>query len=377
VRDFKKELLFISPGLTPADHATNIFIQNRWKITTIQSVEKLTTNFQGVFPDVVLFDASPQPTYIQKNIEILHQLLSSSCLIVLTDQTNKSLIINCFRSGAHEVLEASASPEIVFERAMDLLKARDRAVEHLQLLPSLGQSDNQVINQLTINLEKAYQDVVERLSRAAHWRDDETGDHIRRIGAFSAEVGRQLGLSHQDIDLLKIAAPLHDIGKIGVPDSILLKPANLTKAEFELMKRHTIIGAEILSGSKDPLLKAAEEIALNHHEWWNGEGYPNKKKGEDIPLFARIVAVVDVYDALTHKRKYKGAIPMDHSIERMRRLRGTHFDPKVFDTFLESIETLTKLEGKLEKTLDPSTQTLYSIDFGIHSIQRFLETRER
>jgi HD-GYP domain-containing protein (c-di-GMP phosphodiesterase class II) len=176
--------------------------------------------------------------------------------------------------------------------------------------------------------------VIQRLALAVEYRDDETGDHTHRVGDMAADIAVELGMSVDEVVLLRQAAPLHDVGKIGIPDSILLKPGRLTDAEFAEMKRHTTFGAEMLADGQGPLLEMAERIALAHHERWDGTGYPLGLSGDDIPLVGRIVAIADVYDALTHSRPYKEAWEPAHAIAEIRAQAGRQFDPQVVRAFL-------------------------------------------
>ena len=192
------------------------------------------------------------------------------------------------------------------------------------------------VRERTWELEEAQIEILERLALAAEYRDDDTGAHTQRVGRLSAMLGRALGMSDVDVELIRRAAPLHDVGKIGIPDAILLKPGPLTDEEYEVMKTHTVIGARILSGNTSPHLQLAEEIALTHHERWNGTGYAGLG-GEDIPLPGRIVAVVDVFDALTHDRPYKEAAPVPLALEEIRRQSGRHFDPPIAAAFVELV----------------------------------------
>jgi putative two-component system response regulator len=176
--------------------------------------------------------------------------------------------------------------------------------------------------------------VIQRLALAVEYRDDETGDHTRRVGDLAASIAAELGMSADVVVLLRQAAPLHDVGKIGIPDSILLKPGRLTDAEFAEMKRHTTFGAEMLADGQGALLDMAERIALAHHERWDGTGYPLGLSGNDIPLVGRIVAIADVYDALTHSRPYKEAWEPAHAIAEIRAQAGRQFDPQVVRAFL-------------------------------------------
>ena len=203
------------------------------------------------------------------------------------------------------------------------------------------QSQNQLlevkVRERTRALEEAQIEIIERLATAAEFRDDNTGQHTQRVGQMSALVARQLGMPDSQVSLMRRAAPLHDVGKIGVPDRILMKVGKLTSEEFEIVKTHTTIGARILSGGKFPLLRMAEEIAFSHHERWDGTGYAGIAAHE-IPLAGRIVAVTDVFDALTQQRPYKAAWPVLDAIAEIDRQRGYQFDPGVVDAFLRVVE---------------------------------------
>jgi putative two-component system response regulator len=189
----------------------------------------------------------------------------------------------------------------------------------------------------------AHLDTIKRLIWAAEFRDRQTGAHIERIGSYCALLGQGLGLAPQEVELLRYASPMHDVGKIGIPDAILLKPGRLDETEFKIMKQHTIIGARILHGSPSAVLQMGETIALSHHERWDGAGYPKGLVGEAIPLVCRICAVADVFDALTSDRPYRPALPIFTVQEMMAAERGRHFDPRPLDLFFSqraSVETI-------------------------------------
>jgi putative two-component system response regulator len=185
----------------------------------------------------------------------------------------------------------------------------------------------------TRDLEQARLEILKRLALAAEYRDDDTQEHAWRIGRTCALLARGLDLPDGDVELIRRAAPLHDIGKIGIPDAILLKPGKLTDQEFEVIRTHAGIGAEILSGSQSPLLRLAQRIALTHHERWDGRGYPDGLSGEEIPMAGRIVAVADVFDALTHERPYKEAWPVETAVGEILGQAGGQFDPCVVEVF--------------------------------------------
>ncbi len=188
-----------------------------------------------------------------------------------------------------------------------------------------------LVRERTRELEQAQVEIVTRLALAAEYRDDLTGEHTWRVGHVSALIAQELGLPEEDVALLRIAARLHDVGKIGIPDAILLKPGRFTPEEFERMKAHTLIGARILSGGHSRLLRMAEEIAESHHERWDGAGYPLGKAGTSIPVTGRIVSVADVYDALTSERPYKKAWSREEALAELQRQAGTQFDPEVVE----------------------------------------------
>ncbi len=187
-------------------------------------------------------------------------------------------------------------------------------------------------------LQNSYLDTIQRLVLASEFKDENTGNHIKRIGHFSVLIAEKLGLSKTTIDTLRYAAPMHDIGKIGIPDAILQKPGKLSPDEFDIIKSHTLIGAKILDGSDSEILQMATQIAISHHEKWNGKGYPHGLAKEDIPLTGRIVSLADFFDALTSRRPYRGPVPRNKVIDMIRKERGQHFDPKIVDIFLNNLD---------------------------------------
>ncbi|MCH7992095.1 MAG: response regulator [Gemmatimonadetes bacterium] len=184
-------------------------------------------------------------------------------------------------------------------------------------------------------VQAGHLDTIRRLSLAAEYKDHDTAGHIERIGRYSQVVGMAMHMQPGVVDLLSHAAPLHDVGKLGIPDSILLKPGPLDESEREIMNTHTTIGAQILAGSTSPVIQMGERVALTHHEMWNGEGYPNGLAGDEIPEVARICTVVDFFDALTMDRPYRKAVDNDEVVEMICAENGTRFDPRIVEVFLE------------------------------------------
>jgi len=199
---------------------------------------------------------------------------------------------------------------------------------------------------LTRELKRVYEETVMRLARAAEYRDTDTGEHIRRMSHYSKEISKHLGFTEDQQTELLLAAPMHDIGKLAIADAILKKPGKLTPEEYAEMQRHTIYGGEILQGSDAPILQLSEVIALTHHEKWDGTGYPHGLKGDAIHIAGRITACADVYDALSSKRVYKDAMPLEESRRRIIEGSGTHFDPSVIAAFEKAYDQILRIREK-------------------------------
>jgi putative two-component system response regulator len=196
------------------------------------------------------------------------------------------------------------------------------------------------------SLRRARHDAVHRLVMAAEYKDSRTLEHIERMSRYAAMLARRAGLGPSDVELLREASTMHDVGKIGVPEEILLKPGSLDAAEWSIMRRHTEVGATILRDTISELLKAGEVIALTHHERWDGSGYPYGLAGEAIPLSGRICAVADVFDALTSERPYKRAYSVAEAFEIMSQGRGTHFDPQLLDLFVAGVDEIDRIRDQ-------------------------------
>jgi response regulator RpfG family c-di-GMP phosphodiesterase len=194
--------------------------------------------------------------------------------------------------------------------------------------------------------DRAAQDLIVRLSRAAEYRDPETGAHIERMARYSSIIAKVIGFSPEDVERILLAAPMHDVGKVGIPDLILLKPGRLTPEEFSVMKEHAKLGFDILKGSVSPLVTLAAEIALSHHEKFDGSGYPRGLVGEAIPLAGRIVAVADVFDALTSTRPYKSAWPIEKAVDFLKEGKGGHFDPNCVEAFLSRLNEILEIRNR-------------------------------
>jgi putative two-component system response regulator len=288
--------------------------------------------FVDLEPDLLLLDLHMPGIDGFELIDRLRPLTDAGSgvpILVLTADATDETKRRALSAGARDFLTKPLDRIELLLRVRNLLEVKalqDRLREHNAHLED-------EVAERTRDLEHARLEMLERLALAAEYRDDATQEHAWRIGRICSQVARTLGLPDHEIELIGRAAPLHDIGKIGVSDGILLKPGKLTDEEFELIKSHTTIGAEILAGSQSPLLRLAERIALTHHERWDGGGYPAGVCGEDIPLAGRIVAVADVFDALTHERPYKEAWSIEDALDEILNQAGRQFDAGVVDAF--------------------------------------------
>jgi putative two-component system response regulator len=283
-------------------------------------------------PDIVLLDLQmPHLDGFAVMTQLRTRIEADSFvpILVLTADITSETKLRALAAGATDFLVKPFDSAEVLLRIRNLLEMRRlhlSLTEHNQLL-------EQRVAERTRALEDAHIETLERLAVAAEYRDDTTGRHARRVSALSARLAERLGVPALTVKLIERAAPLHDVGKISVPDSVLLKPGRLTPAEFEIMKTHTVVGAKILSGSDHPLLRLAEQIALTHHERWDGTGYAGLR-GEAIPIAGRIVCLVDTFDALMHERPYKPAWPFEQAMAEIERQGGRQFDPAIVQAFV-------------------------------------------
>lgn len=253
-------------------------------------------------------------------------------VLMVTAEHAREVRHAALRGGATDFLTKPVDHEEFCARTRNMLTLRAAQ----KRLAERAQSLEEAVAAATARLRVNERETLDCLARAAEYRDPETGAHVSRMALYSHLIARRLGLPEDEAELLLRAAPLHDVGKLGTPDHILLKPGRLTPDEFEVMKRHATMGWEILRGHSSPVLQAGAAIALSHHEKWDGSGYPGGLAGADIPLFGRIVAVADVFDALTSERPYKKAWPVEQAREHLQAGAGAHFDPRCVEVFLSA-----------------------------------------
>ena len=240
-----------------------------------------------------------------------------------------------FSLGAVDYITKPVSPPLVMARVKNHLALFDQS-KHLA----------QLVDERTKELHDTRIEIIRRLGRAAEFKDNETGMHVIRMSWFSRFLAEEAGKAQDWCELLYNAAPMHDIGKIGIPDRVLLKPGKLDADEWEIMQKHAQYGAEIIGEHPSPLLQLAKEVALFHHEKWNGKGYPHSLKGNEIPLSARIVAIADVFDALTSERPYKKAWPEEKAIKLLEEETGEHFDPNLVPLFIKCLPKIRKIQAQ-------------------------------
>jgi putative two-component system response regulator len=324
--------------------------------------------YRQLNPDLILLDLS-MPFLdgfgVMKQLQAEVNPADYMPILVLTADITSEAKQRALSSGAMDFLTKPLNISEVSLRIRNLLHTR---LLHLQIRQHNEQLE-QKVRERTQELADSRIEVLERLAIAGEYRDQDTGAHTRRVGIVAAALAAATGVQAREVELIRRAATLHDIGKIGIPDLILLKPGKLDQAEFDVMKSHTKIGAKILSGSNDRLLKMAELIALTHHEWWNGCGYPEGLSGTDIPLEGRVVAIADALDALTHERPYKRAWPLDAALALIQEQSGNQFDPTLVDILLKllgttSLEALAALasSGSATQTLAADVSTLIHND---------------
>jgi putative two-component system response regulator len=287
-------------------------------------------------PDLVVLDLHMGPVEGTDVIRRLRPLIPPGTylpILIVSGDLTEDARLGALAEGAVDFISKPYAVNEVLLRVRNHLHTRSL---HLAVAGQNRELERKV-QERTRELEDAAWEVLERLARAAELRDDDTGTHTRRVAELSARIAAAMGLPAAEVEMIRRTAPLHDVGKIGIPDGVLLKPGKLSEGEWALMKRHTVIGAQILSAGRSEMVRMAEAIALAHHERWDGTGYPAAAAGEDIPLCARIVALADVYDALSSDRPYRAAWSHERVMAEISAGRGTHFDPRVVDAFLTQV----------------------------------------
>ncbi|ACV64864.1 response regulator receiver modulated metal dependent phosphohydrolase [Desulfofarcimen acetoxidans DSM 771] len=345
------EQLFHATILIADDNSTNILLLEKLlsisgykNIKTTTESREVLSLYKELDPDLLLLDLRMPhmdgfQVLEQLNLEKQDDFLP---VVVITAQNDQEHRLKSFKMGAKDFIGKPFDHAEVLMRIRNMLEIRllhKEVREHNRKLEDTVQERTKELQDLQVEL-------IHRLGRAAEFRDNDTGAHITRIGKYSFELAKAAGLSDKECRLILHASTMHDIGKIGIADEILLKPERLTPDEWEIMKTHTTKGAKILAGSSSDVLQMAEQIALNHHEKWDGSGYPTGLKGDEIPLAGRITAICDVFDALLSKRPYKNAWSLEEAVAEMKKGSGTHFDPNLIEIFLKIIPHILAIRQK-------------------------------
>lgn len=321
----------------------------------VEALDKLDTAIDLVLLDAMMpvMDGFEAARRIRR-----HATCGDVPIIMVTALTEKADRLRAVEAGANDFITKPVdSTELRVRTAaqLEIKQARDEIKRHQAEL-------EETVQQRTADLRRALEtiqaaqwktyaahiDTIHRLAVAAEYKDEHTAAHLQRVSHYCALLARGLALSERDVDLLRHASPMHDVGKIGIPDAILGKPGKLTPQEWRIMQQHTAIGARILGGSSSELLQAGELIARSHHEKWDGSGYPNGLAGDAIPLYGRICAVADVFDAITSKRPYKEALPNAEAYAALRNGRGSHFDPHIVDLFFKHLDEVVATQQQYQ-----------------------------
>lgn len=291
--------------------------------------------------DVVITDVELRE---ESGLELLNRIRTSHpdvVVLMLTRNADIKLAVQALTQGAFGYLIKPLERE-------ELLCQLERGLEHRRLVienrDQMSEMERRVRDQ-TRHIRQAHEETIQRLVMACMFRDDETAGHIKRTGLASALVAQSAGWSTEMVELIQLAAPMHDVGKVGIPDSILRNPGRLTTEEHAVMQTHTLLGAKMLAGSLSPVLQMAEQIAHYHHERWDGTGYPDRLSGGNIPRAARILAIVDVYDALTHDRPYRPAFAEADVLRKIEASAGSHFDPTIVNAFFDALPGIRKINS--------------------------------
>lgn len=365
----KRRILFVDDepqvldGLQRMLHAQ----QDRWEMSFVDGADAALDRMSATDFDAVVSDVSmPGRDGFALLTEIrADERTRNVPVIILTGRNDTGIKRQALDRGATDLLNKPVEPQ-------DLV-ARIRSALRLKHYQDELRAQNAVlelkVEQRTAELAESRLDIIWRLGNVAEYRDEDTGNHVVRVGCYCRTVAETLGADREFVDMLFLTSPLHDIGKIGIPDAVLLKRGPLSQTEWEVMKRHCAIGARMLREDpkamgmflassdvrgfgrsayvRNPVLKMASSIALTHHEWWDGSGYPAGLAGEEIPLESRIVALSDTYDALCSERPYKPALPEDEALTVIQNEAGRHFDPAVYAAFVESLPKLRAIRTEL------------------------------
>ena len=328
-----------------------------YDVLTASNGEEALEKVHDIPPDVILLDAMMPKI---DGFEVAKRLKKEEetriiPIVMVTALNEVEDRVKALEAGADDFLNKPVDKTELRARVQSLVKVKacnDHMRNYQKELEAEVAKRTIQLRQALKRLKEVSLESIFHLCRAAEYRDENTGDHIKRMSHYACAVARKMGLNKQTVEDLLYTAPMHDAGKIGIPDHILLKPSKLNNKEWETMKQHTIVGAQILAGSGAKFIKLAETIALTHHERWDGSGYPKGLKGSKIPLIGRIAAIADVFDALTSKRPYRmKPFSLEEAFNYIKEGRGRHFDPKVVDAFFATKDEIVLIKENIETNI--------------------------
>ena len=338
-----KERILIVDDEQPNLKLVNKILSNHGyqNLVLVADPHEVLNHYQKSRPDLILLDINMPHL---NGYQVMEQLgaLNDPLLppiVILTAQHSKSDLLQALSAGARDFISKPFDRNELLMRVRNLLDA--------QLAHRLVHNQKAILEDMvearTKELQRTRLQIIQRLGMAAEYRDEETGNHILRMSHICALIAKSVGWCKEDCDLILNASPMHDIGKIGIPDAILLKPGKFEPHEWRIMKTHASIGARLLDGDDSELMHMARDIALSHHEKWDGSGYPNGLAGEAIPQAGRIAALADVFDALTSERPYKKAWSVEAAVNLIKENRGKHFDPILVDVFIQNLPDIQQI----------------------------------
>ena len=356
----KERILFVDDEENLRFLFMKVFEGKGFELKTADSFDAAVEALQDQAYDVVVSDITMPGKSGLELLKDIKDLRPEANVILITGNPTIETAAEAVRNGAFDYLIKPFNIAILEKVIKKALLQKRRADEtrrlatveqqYVENLENTLQQQSKEIRKAYDFLEKAHIKSLEVLATAVDYRDDDTGSHVVRIGEYATLLGMKKGLSDKNIEILRHAAPMHDVGKIGIPDAILQKPGKLTREEFEVMKQHTVIGAKIFYNSEHPYHIASGIIALTHHEKFDGTGYPRGLEGDNIHIFGRIVALVDVFDALTSDRVYKKAWSDEDALALIREEKGRHFDPELAEIFLSNFEEIKRVRGSVESS---------------------------
>lgn len=356
----KYQILIVDDNITNIDILKNT-LKDKYSLSAAKNGKKAIKIANKLKPDLILLDIMmPEMDGFEVCETLKSQEETKNIMVIFITAINDTKdVTRAFEIGAVDYIT----------KPFNVLEVLSRVENHLALYSYKSELEN-LVKERTVELEKSNKElrrskmeVIEKLGKAGEFKDNETGKHVTRVSLYAEEIAKELKIPYDKVVCLELASMMHDIGKIGIPDQILLKPGRLTEAEFNIMKNHCDIGSIILRNKtssdlyetmtnfeintgQECLIEMAGNVAAFHHEKWDGSGYPNGLKGEEIPLEARVVALADVYDALSTKRPYKEPFPQEKCLKIIKQSSGTHFDPKIVDAFFNRLNRIEIIKNE-------------------------------